>query len=136
MRIKRSSLQTAVGRSANPDGTEPDVWMTWGELLELLKQFSSEDLKQPIQMFESGGAGKSVELYGVYTLDTVDHFSRDIEDGAVIERFRSVLDNEHHPEHIVMLIDACPFSEEGDTLYTLQDDNTWVGNKSGKIIDF
>jgi hypothetical protein len=132
MKVSNSTIFSAGGRAANAGGAEPDVWMTYGELLELLKQFSPEDLKQPIQVFESGNAENTVALFGVYAVNTVDHWSRDIENGAVIEKFRSVLDNEHHPEHIVMLIDVCPFSEEGDTHYTLTDEG-WVGNKSGKI---
>lgn len=102
--------------------------MKYGELLEQLKKLSPEELKQPVQFaLPEPNGDKRVTLYGCYELGYASDFEG--------QGTRSVLDNEHHPEQVVIHSDQNPFSEDGDSIYELREDGKFYGNKTGKLLD-
>lgn len=107
--------------------------MTWRDILAKLQTFSEEQLAQPAQSLPPLHDNDSEGLYKIISLNSVDYWSKD-EDENLLIQFRSVNDNQFHPEHFALLSDGAPTSKDGDTFYTLQDDNTFKGNVSGKII--
>jgi hypothetical protein len=106
------------------------VYLTYRKLRDFLNQIPEEQLDQAVQIIPPHTDGDAkLGLHGVYGLNTIEYyFGKD-------QECRSVLDNKHHPEQLVILSDGCPFSEEGDSFYTLQPDGTMIGNATGKVVE-
>ena len=118
------------------DQTPAHGWMTWGDLKALCDKMSPEQLAHPFecQTPDSEDTGATIGLFGAININTQGYYCQSPETGNPLFKYRSVDDNQHHPERLVVLLDVCPFSEDGDSWYTLQEDLSLVGNKTGKII--
>lgn len=107
------------------------VYLTWEQLAEAIQQMPPERRGDPVQMLWYSNEDP-IPLMAAFHINMVDYYSR-TQDGDPMPNYtRGVLDNQHHPEHYVLLIDENHFSEEGDTYYTLTDEGM-VGNKTGKL---
>lgn len=117
-------------------GDQTHGFLTWGDIKERCARMTDEELAQPFECDVRDTLGmdaKTQELYGAIHIETQHELSHDQETGETFYTYRSVDDNGHHPERLVVLLDVCHFSEDGDTYYTLNDDASFTGNVSGKV---
>lgn len=105
--------------------------MTYGELLDQLKTMTEEQLAQPAELLgPNSWTDKPALLQPIISIGTVEAMCH--VDGEIATETRCCRDFTHRPEQVVLLYDECPFSEDGDTFYTVEADGSLVGNKSGK----
>lgn len=129
-KIRLSPKEAVIIKGRVDEGTH----FTWKQLLEQLKKLTPEQLAQNVQIFPPHCTPDPIKLmpvYGVYTVAELCH------DGdEVLDETRSADDFKHHPEQVVLMSDHCPFSDDGDTYFTMNEDGTMTGNVSGKTTDF
>jgi hypothetical protein len=108
--------------------------LTYADLKVMLDAMTPEQLAQTVQIFppHTHHGEKSIELWPVIEFASVGKL---VDNGTPDhDRTRSAVDNEHHPEQMVLMVDLNPFSEDGDTYYELTVVGL-VGNKTGKILE-
>jgi hypothetical protein len=84
---------------------------TYRDLLAYLNTLGDLQLDQPIQVLDSC-TEEPVALKGIYAIGTVGDLCA-CGDGDEFQPTRSTFDNDHHPESVVLLIDANPFGMDG-----------------------
>lgn len=116
-------------RRAADGGVEFEA-MTYRDLAAKLAGLTDAQLDQPVQLFKDGGNhSKPVLLMPAYDLGTVEEMCHV---GGEVARETRGPDFAHHPEQVILLIDGPPFSDEGDTAFTLEDGGM-RGNVTGKL---
>lgn len=78
---------------------------TWRDLRDALAAMTEAELGQPAQLFPREAGDGPVPLEPLYLIAEIGFV------GA--RETRSVLDGDHHPEHVVLLADANPFEGDG-----------------------
>lgn len=106
---------------------------TYGWLKTKLASLTDEQLKQPVQIFgpETSDHTKMVLLKPVYSFGTIEELCH--VDGEIDSETRGP-DFAHHPEQVVICVDYAPWSQLGDTMYTMEDGGM-RGNVTGKLFD-
>lgn len=110
-----------------------EAFTTFRQLRDEINKMPEEALDQPAQFFEHGPDGDIIiPLSHFVCLGTIGYlFGTDEKD----QKTRGSLDNKHHPEHYVIMLDGIPFSKDGDTYFTMTDEGM-VGNNTGKVVPF
>lgn len=104
---------------------------TYRHLLNYLNRLDENELDQNVQIMPDHVTPDPVRLEPAIAVGTVKDWCH--EDGYVEVETRNADDFKHHPEQIIILTDGSPFSEDGDTYYTMKD-GIFIGDKSGKEI--
>jgi hypothetical protein len=84
---------------------------TYRDLLTYLNTLGDAQLDQPIQVLDSS-TEEPVALKVIHAIGTVGELCA-CGDGDEFQPTRSVFDNDHHPESVVLLIDDNPFGRDG-----------------------
>lgn len=99
---------------------------TWGDLLHELTKLSDAQLEQVAQIMPHQANGDaSVPLGQIIALGTVGSFMAPeggFPDGYELQpgdMSRSSIDNQHYPDHVVLLTDANPFGPRGEAVHNL-----------------
>lgn len=101
----------------------------WRMLRDQLNSFKDDDpiLDQEVEALPNrADHQRPVRLLPVLAADTVENLCGD-------EETRSAKDFTHNSEQFILLLDASPFDEEGNSFFTWQEDGSFIGNKTGKI---
>ncbi len=123
------ALETLLdGRTEDKDGDGP---FTYRRLKEQLALMTEAQLDQEVQIMPNNPTPDPTRLQPVYGINTVECYCH--VDGEVAQETRSAVDFQHHPEQVVMLSDYSPFSKDGDSFYTLEEEG-FRGNKTGKLL--
>jgi RNase P/RNase MRP subunit p29 len=132
-------LRHRIGQDHREETVEFTPDFTYRDLKSKLDAMTEEQLSQQVQVHKSEAVmARVVRLDVAIAIDTVDNLFRSAE-GELVQETRSSLDFKHHPEQVILLLDACPFSEKGDTMYEMRkvDGKTvLVGNRSGEMREF
>lgn len=127
-----------IGKLLEPEEALPTFApsFTYEELYHLLANMTPEQRAQQVQIIRDNPTGAKSALHAVIGFNTIKQYCHDEKTGKCVEQTRGVLDNAHHPQQFVLLSDGNPFSEKGDTMYTVQEDGTLLGNVSGTVRKF
>jgi len=111
---------------------EKKVMYTYQNLKEFVANLTDTQLAQQVQLLgPDNHTSLLCPVIGGGTVEEMCHV-----DGVIAQTTHSVIDFEHHPEQVILLSDHCPFSEEGDQYYTMDEDEDgepiMIGNKTGK----
>lgn len=93
---------------------------TYRELRDVLNKMGDAQLDQQMQvMVPQFDHDKPIPLHPVISAGTVKYFVSS-DDGVEQDTTRSSVDNKHHPEEFVLLVDWNPYDEEGILAYDLE----------------
>ena len=131
---EKLALQLRVGKAF--EQVRKSVF-TYTQLKAYLDNMSAEQLAQQVQLLGPGGSiTDHIMLEPVIAVGTVAEMCSDKE-GSLVQETRSSLDFKCHPEEVVLLSDYSGFGEDGDTCYTMTEDEegepVLIGNVSGKV---
>lgn len=109
--------------------------LTYREILDILNAMSEEQLVQPAQVMVSQVDGdKDISLNPVISFQTVGKLVSG-ETGEEYQKTRSAFDNEHHPDHFVLLVDWNPFAEDGTIGFDLATGERFYGKNNKKNVE-
>lgn len=109
--------------------------LTYREILDILNVMSEEQLAQPAQVMVSQVDGdKDISLNPVISFQTVGKLVSG-ETGEEYQKTRSAFDNEHHPDHFVLLVDWNPFAEDGAIAFDLKTGERFYGKNTKKNVE-
>lgn len=109
--------------------------LTYREILDILNAMSEEQLAQPAQVMVSQVDGdKDISLNPVISFQTVGKLVSG-ETGEEYQKTRSAFDNEHHPDHFVLLVDWNPFAEDGTIAFDLATGERFYGKNNKKNVE-
>ena len=109
----------------------------WGQVRDYLNTIPAGDerLSQPIQivppMCDYTKPHNLMPAYACGTVKELFHYA----DGTHDCELRSSQDFLHHPEQLVLCVQASPFDEEGNSSWLMLPDGRVQGDKTGKIED-
>jgi hypothetical protein len=131
---ERLMLQKRCNKDNLKYERKPDF--TYADLKAYLDKMTPEQLAQQVQILSPGGSiSDSIMLEPAFAIGSVQEMCSD-DKGENVQSTHSALDFQHHPEQIILLSDYCPFGEDGDSYYTMDEDENgetvMIGNKSGK----
>jgi hypothetical protein len=133
----RRECELTEGRASEISGASKAERFTYRQLRDYLNMLSETQLDQSVQaLLLTGRLDRPELLHPAYMIDTVTRLCHDETDDAVLIETRDTETFAHRPEQVVLLIDHPPHDEEGNTLFTLEDDGTIRGNKTGKLYSF
>ena len=95
--------------------------MLYRELKAVLEKMTEEQLNQQAQvMVPQFDNDKPFPLHPVIDFNTVHHFITPPDSDEEQDITRSSIDNEHHPEHFVLLVDYNMYAEDGTIGFDLE----------------
>lgn len=110
--------------------------LTYREIKDVLDNMTNEQLEQQAQVFISPVDGdKPIPLHMVIAFKTVKELVTGVETGEQLDTTRSSVDNEHHPEEFVFLMDWNPYAEDGAIAYDLESGEPIYPNNVKKNIE-
>lgn len=87
---------------------------TYRELKKALSKLDDKQLDQQVQvMLPQFDCDKSIPLHCAIGFNTVHYFISPLDSDEEQSVTRSSVDNKHHPEHFILLVDYNMYAEDG-----------------------
>lgn len=108
--------------------------MTYEELAQYIAQMTKEERKQPVQMMgPQVNYDQPIPLMYAIGIDSIKVYCHDEDNPEIaVDKTRGSVDNEHHPEHHVLLIEDNPFDVDGNFSFQMVEEG-YIGDKTGKF---